>query len=127
VFAQQLEYQERGVALVQMPHLWMHPKRAKRSNTADAEDHLLAYARGLIASVQPMSDVPVRGRILGTVRVEQIKRDAARPGLPESRKDIATRDAHRDLENLPVTLAYRLDRQIARIVLDVFRVLDSIV
>ena len=63
----------------------------------------------------------------GQLRIEQIDRDAADRRLPDARHDIAPGDAHAHRDPQAVRLAQRLDRQIARVVLAILRVLHAVV
>jgi hypothetical protein len=127
VLAQQLEDQERRVTLVEVPHGRCQSQRAQYAYAADAEDHLLAHARRVIAPIQPMRDVAVGRGVLRAVGIEQVHRRASRLCLPGARHDVAPRDAHAHLEPLTLGGAQRLDRQIARITLTILGMLDAVV
>jgi hypothetical protein len=100
VLAQQLEDEEGSVAFVQVPHGRRKSERAQGARAAEAEDHLLTDARGLVSAVKAMGDVAVGRRVLRAVRVEQENRDPPDLRPPEASHDVAIRDAHRDLEPL---------------------------
>src|SRR5437879_10652354 len=82
MLAQQLEDEERGVAFVEMPHGGLHSEGAQRARAADAEDHLLADPGGFVSTVQAVRDIPVRGRDLWALRVEDVDRAARGLCLP---------------------------------------------
>ena len=120
--AQQLQNQERRVALIHVPDRRRETQRAQRAHAADAQHHLLADAHRLIPAVEPVGDLAILGGILRAVGVEQVHRARGRPAPSRSRAT-TSRPAMRTLtvSHLPLGVAHRLDRQIARIVLAVLR------
>ena len=116
VLAQQLEDQERGVAFVQVPYGRLHAQGAQRAHAADAENHLLAHARGVIAAVEPMGDVAIGRGVVRAVGVEQVHRHAPHLRAPHARAHVATRRCARAPSPIrpprcaPVRPAGRADR-----------------
>ena len=126
LLAQPLEHQERGMALVHVPDGRRLADRAQRAHAADAEHHLLADAHRVVAAVEAVRDVAIGRGILGTVGVEQDHADASDLGAPQSRDDLAARDRHADRYPAAARIAHRLDRQVARVVVLVLRVLHAV-
>ena len=81
--AHALEHQERGVALVDVPHRRLVPDRRERARAAHAEHDLLLQARDAVAAVEPVRDVLVALVVLPQVGVEQVERDV--PDLAPAR------------------------------------------
>src|SRR5579872_546243 len=124
---QQLQNQERGVTFIQMPDGRGEAEGAQGPRSSDAQNHLLADARGLIATIQAMCDVTIGGRVLGAVGVQQINRNPSHLSLPKAGHHIARGDSHYDLHPLAAPVSSRLYREVARIALAVLRVLHSVV
>ena len=81
-FADPLEAEKAGVALVGVEDLRMDVEGAQRPDAADAEDDLLAEAVLLVAAVEAVRDRNDLRRVLRHVRVEEIERDAAHVDAP---------------------------------------------
>jgi len=58
--AQQLRDQKSSMSLVQVPHSRSNTQRAQGACAANSQDHLLPDPGGLIAAIEPVSDVAIR-------------------------------------------------------------------
>ncbi len=125
-FAHALEDQERRVALVDVPHGGCKAERAQRAHAADAEHHLLTDACRLVAAVEAMGDLPVLGRVVLAIGIQQEHAHAADLRAPDARTHCPARDLKRHGQPLAVGAAHRLHGQIARIVTLVDRVLRAV-
>ena len=59
MLAQQLENEERGVPFIQVEHAGLDPEGALGAHAADAEDHFLANAGGLVTAIEAVCDVAI--------------------------------------------------------------------
>ncbi|MNZ81925.1 hypothetical protein D3C78_1006100 [compost metagenome] len=73
--ADALECQESRVTLIHMPDVRPNAEHFKESCTADAENHLLAYANFMIARVECVSQMPILIAICFYVSIKQVHRD----------------------------------------------------
>ncbi len=124
---QQLQDQKSGVSLVQVPHRRRNTQRTQGACAADAQNDLLPDASGLIAAVEPMRDVAIRRRVRRAVGIEQVNGNAPDLRLPKSRDHVPAGNPHTDLNPLSVGSPSRLNGQVARVALAVFRVLVTVV
>ncbi|CAM5253664.1 hypothetical protein SBADM41S_06437 [Streptomyces badius] len=89
-FADALQTEEAGVALVGVEHLRFRgagqpAPGAYGTHPADAEQHLLEEAVVAAAAVEPVGDIAFAGGVLLDVRVEKEQRHPADPGEPDAR------------------------------------------
>src|SRR6185437_719463 len=127
MLTQQLEDEECGVTFVEVPYGGLYAECTQGTDTADAEDHLLPDTGGLVTAVEAMGDVAVAGCVFRRIGIEQVDRHAANLGFPEACDHVAAGNAHGDFDPLSAGIACGLDGQIARVMLTIFRVLDSVV
>src|SRR5262249_25035955 len=91
-----LQTTKRTMALVHVANRRRLAQGAERADPADAEDDLLADAHVVVAAVEPASDLPVVGAILGNVGIEQVERDAADLDAPDASLHLAAGERHAD-------------------------------
>ncbi len=127
MLTQQLQDQERCVTFVEVPDRGLQTQCAQRAGAAEAEDHLLPYAGGLIATVEAVRDVTIGRSVFRSVGVEQVDGHATDLRLPQARDDVTAGYADGDFYPLAAGVARGLYRQIPWRMLAVFGVLDTIV
>ena len=110
LLADPLHHHEGGVPLVEVPDGRLDAHRAQHADAADAEDDLLLDAGLAVAAVQPGRQLPIPGRVLVEVGVEQVEADVADPDPPDGRQDRAIAERHRGDTRLAVGRDRRLDR-----------------
>ena len=113
--ARALEQQERGVALVEVPHGGVDADGAQGADAAHAEHDLLAEPHLAAADVEDVGDRPVRRIVVRHVGVEQEERHAAHLGDPHGGVDVAAGEVDLDLQRQPVAAAGAPQRQLVRI------------
>ena len=126
VLAGALGQQERGVALVEVPHGRRQAEGADRADAADPEDQLLVQPHLAAADVQDVGDRPVGERVLGHVRVEQQDRDPPDLGEPDGDREIPAGQLDRDGQRQPVGVLDAADRQPAEVVVGVVVLLVAV-
>ena len=85
-----------------MPDGGLDLQRAQGAHAAYAQDDLLRDACIEVAAIDAGREVPVVGRILLHVAVEQDERDAADLNLPQPRIEGTARQFHRNGQRFPV-------------------------
>ena len=94
----QLERGEGAVALVEVEDGRVDAERAEHAHAANAEDHLLTGAHGVVARVETATDLAVFGAVLCHIGVEQEEGDAADGERPDLRADNPVGDGDGDDE-----------------------------
>ena len=112
VLADPLQRDERGVALVEMPHRRRDAQRPQGADAADAEDDLLLDARLPVPAVEARRQFTVPRGVLGEVRVEQVQADAAEPDAPHRRQHRPVTERHRRDARPPLRRQRRGDRRL---------------
>ena len=114
------------MAFVHVPHRRPQPERAQRTHAADAQDHFLADAHGVVTAIETMGGVAIRDLVLRAVGVEQDHADPPHPRPPQPRHDVAAGDRHLHRQPVACRVAHGFDRQVARILLAILGVLHAV-
>ncbi len=121
-----LQYQERGVTLVDVPDRRAYAHRGERAHTARAEHHLLLDARRVVSAVEPVRDRAVVLAVLGQVGVEQEEPDVTHAQLPHLGPHLAAGQRDIDGQLRAVLALHRRDRQVLEVGIEILGVLVAL-
>src|SRR5665647_3965513 len=114
------------MSLIQVADFRLDAERREQAPSAYPEQHFLFEAQLRASSVKLAGNAPMRGIIRCVVAVQQVQLDATDLNLPGAQPDRVTGQGDLQPQPLPIRFAQRRDRQLARVVIRIKRLLSAI-